>query len=261
MISIRSACSAAETSDLNFIDDRDEDRSTGLATGAEHSHAGVLHKKSYERIVRSPKTGLEKLLLLSAVRGQAVRQVATSDANVRAGLTHRTTTTMLSTVVRGSSRVFRDAARASAVRGMAVRLPPPRAPPRFVTHFKTHGKIFGKRARTDLDRRPCPSSPSPHVNPHPNPRTLNPNPETTRTSTHTQAASNADSYKSLASGVSWPEACNKSLAEMDPEMADIIEHEKARQWKGLELIPSENFTSRSVMEAVGSVMTNKYSEG
>jgi len=44
-------------------------------------------------------------------------------------------------------------------------------------------------------------------------------------------------------------------------MADIIEREKARQWKGLELIPSENFTSRSVMEAVGSVMTNKYSEG
>ena len=79
--------------------------------------------------MRSPKTGLEKLLLLSAVRGQAVRQVATSDANVRAGLTHRTTTTMLSTVVRGSSRVFRDAARASAVRGMAVRLPPPPRPP------------------------------------------------------------------------------------------------------------------------------------
>ena len=74
--------------------------------------------------MRSPKTGLEKLLLLSALSGQAVRQVSTSDANVRAGLTHRTTTTMLSTVVRGSSRVFRDAARASAVRGMAVRLPP-----------------------------------------------------------------------------------------------------------------------------------------
>ena len=61
--------------------------------------------------------------------------------------------------------------------------------------------------------------------------------------------------------VTWPEACNKSLAEMDPEMAEIVEREKARQWKGLELIPSENFTSRSVMEAVGSVMTNKYSEG
>ena len=48
---------------------------------------------------------------------------------------------------------------------------------------------------------------------------------------------------------------------MDPELAKIIELEKGRQWKGLELIPSENFTSASVMEAVGSVMTNKYSEG
>ena len=46
-------------------------------------------------------------------------------------------------------------------------------------------------------------------------------------------------------------ACNKSLAEMDPEMSEIIEKEKARQWKGLELIPSENFTSASVMEAEG----------
>ena len=79
-----------------------------------------------------------------------------------------------------------------------------------------------------------------------------------------QAASNADEYKKFVGDkahVTWPEACNKSLAEMDPEIAEIVEREKARQWKGLELIPSENFTSRSVMEAVGSVMTNKYSEG
>ncbi|GAV79137.1 SHMT domain-containing protein [Cephalotus follicularis] len=48
---------------------------------------------------------------------------------------------------------------------------------------------------------------------------------------------------------------------MDQEIADIVELEKARQWKGLELIPSENFTSVSVMQAIGSVMTNKYSEG
>jgi hypothetical protein len=89
---------------------------------------------------------------------------------------------------------------------------------------------------------------------------------------------------------------------VDPELYDIIEHEKSRQhrvsilclkhtllsvvvtdcqacvgygWRvclerakvlsgavqGLELIPSENFTSASVMEAVGSIMTNKYSEG
>ncbi|CAA7393958.1 unnamed protein product [Spirodela intermedia] len=61
--------------------------------------------------------------------------------------------------------------------------------------------------------------------------------------------------------VTWPKQLNASLEEVDPEMADIIELEKARQWKGLELIPSENFTSLSVMQAVGSVMTNKYSEG
>ncbi|KAL8171801.1 hypothetical protein V2J09_023605 [Rumex salicifolius] len=63
------------------------------------------------------------------------------------------------------------------------------------------------------------------------------------------------------SGVTWTKQLNASLEEIDPEIADIIEHEKTRQWKGLELIPSENFTSVSVMQAVGSVMTNKYSEG
>ncbi|XP_019420948.1 PREDICTED: serine hydroxymethyltransferase, mitochondrial-like isoform X3 [Lupinus angustifolius] len=61
--------------------------------------------------------------------------------------------------------------------------------------------------------------------------------------------------------VSWPKQLNAPLEAVDPEIADIIELEKARQWKGLELIPSENFTSLSVMQAVGSVMTNKYSEG
>ncbi|XP_021747689.1 serine hydroxymethyltransferase, mitochondrial-like [Chenopodium quinoa] len=61
--------------------------------------------------------------------------------------------------------------------------------------------------------------------------------------------------------VTWPKQLNAPLEVVDPEIADIIEHEKARQWKGLELIPSENFTSVSVMQAVGSVMTNKYSEG
>lgn len=59
----------------------------------------------------------------------------------------------------------------------------------------------------------------------------------------------------------WINQLNAPLEEIDPEIADIIELEKARQWKGLELIPSENFTSVSVMQAVGSVMTNKYSEG
>ncbi|CAH9077012.1 unnamed protein product [Cuscuta epithymum] len=61
--------------------------------------------------------------------------------------------------------------------------------------------------------------------------------------------------------VTWTKKLNAPLEEVDPEVNDIIELEKARQWKGLELIPSENFTSLSVMQAVGSVMTNKYSEG
>lgn len=52
-----------------------------------------------------------------------------------------------------------------------------------------------------------------------------------------------------------------SLSDMDPEVRAIIDKEKNRQFKSLELIASENFTSRAVMEAVGSCLTNKYSEG
>ncbi|KIY93707.1 glycine hydroxymethyltransferase [Monoraphidium neglectum] len=51
------------------------------------------------------------------------------------------------------------------------------------------------------------------------------------------------------------------LSEVDPEVANIIKKEKSRQNRGLELIASENFTSRAVMQALGSCMTNKYSEG
>ena len=118
----------------------------------------------------------------------------------------------------------------------------------------------------------------------------------------------------VLSVLQWPKQLNASLEEVDPELYDIIEKEKNRQFKvqsvlqlhiirpswhsprtppafhlptahmarphlyisavmhcsaltlsvrsqGLELIPSENFVSSSVMEAVGSVMTNKYSEG
>jgi glycine hydroxymethyltransferase len=53
----------------------------------------------------------------------------------------------------------------------------------------------------------------------------------------------------------------RSLAETDPEIAAAIRHEVRRQADGLELIASENFVSRAVLEAVGSVMTNKYAEG
>jgi len=52
-----------------------------------------------------------------------------------------------------------------------------------------------------------------------------------------------------------------SLKDADPEIYQLIKHEEVRQREGLELIASENFTSRAVMEAVGSVLTNKYSEG
>lgn len=52
-----------------------------------------------------------------------------------------------------------------------------------------------------------------------------------------------------------------SLSEADPEVHVIIGKEKHRQFSSLELIASENFTSRAVMEVVGSCLTNKYSEG
>lgn len=51
------------------------------------------------------------------------------------------------------------------------------------------------------------------------------------------------------------------LEEHDPVLFDLIEKEKHRQWSGLELIASENFTSKSVFQCLGSCLTNKYSEG
>ena len=51
------------------------------------------------------------------------------------------------------------------------------------------------------------------------------------------------------------------LQSVDPEIAEIIEHERMRQQENIELIASENFTSPAVMEAQGSVLTNKYAEG
>lgn len=51
------------------------------------------------------------------------------------------------------------------------------------------------------------------------------------------------------------------LAQQDPEVAAILVDEVARQHEGIELIASENFVSRAVLQALGSEMTNKYSEG
>jgi glycine hydroxymethyltransferase len=54
---------------------------------------------------------------------------------------------------------------------------------------------------------------------------------------------------------------NTPLDKEDPELYALIQHEKWRQYSCLELIASENFTSQAVMEANGSALTNKYSEG
>lgn len=56
-------------------------------------------------------------------------------------------------------------------------------------------------------------------------------------------------------------AGNRPLSEVDPEIAELIKHEKHRQVSGLELIASENFTSKAVIDALGSCLTNKYAEG
>src|SRR4051812_48719633 len=54
---------------------------------------------------------------------------------------------------------------------------------------------------------------------------------------------------------------SRPLADLDPQIADAIENEVRRQHEGLELIASENFVSEAVLEAMGSVFTNKYAEG
>jgi len=57
------------------------------------------------------------------------------------------------------------------------------------------------------------------------------------------------------------EGFNAGLAEVDPFISDAVDSEVRRQAEGLELIASENFVSEAVLEAMGSVFTNKYAEG
>src|SRR5450631_3593558 len=57
------------------------------------------------------------------------------------------------------------------------------------------------------------------------------------------------------------ERLSRPLVEVDPEIAEQIQAETARQNSRLELIASENFTSQAVLEATGSIFTNKYAEG
>ena len=65
----------------------------------------------------------------------------------------------------------------------------------------------------------------------------------------------------LTSGILNERSGNQSLAQIDPQIFQAIERERQRQFENIELIASENFTSRAVMEAQGSVLTNKYAEG
>src|SRR5258706_3339558 len=53
----------------------------------------------------------------------------------------------------------------------------------------------------------------------------------------------------------------RPLSEADPEVFQAVQHETERQHTRLELIASENFTSEAILEATGSVFTNKYAEG
>jgi glycine hydroxymethyltransferase len=57
------------------------------------------------------------------------------------------------------------------------------------------------------------------------------------------------------------EQMQRPLAEVDPQIFEAIQHEVERQHSQIELIASENFTSQAVLDATGSVFTNKYAEG
>src|SRR5258705_962376 len=54
---------------------------------------------------------------------------------------------------------------------------------------------------------------------------------------------------------------NRQLDTVDPAIAELLRDEARRQATGLELIPSENLVSEAILEAVGSIFTNKYAEG
>ena len=61
--------------------------------------------------------------------------------------------------------------------------------------------------------------------------------------------------------MSADDVLNQPLAELDPEIAAVLDGELLRQQETLEMIASENFVPRAVLQAQGSVLTNKYAEG
>jgi glycine hydroxymethyltransferase len=58
-----------------------------------------------------------------------------------------------------------------------------------------------------------------------------------------------------------PDFFNRPLADVDPEIAEVLQHELERQQRTLEMIASENFVPQAILECQGSVLTNKYAEG
>src|SRR4051794_26939685 len=74
------------------------------------------------------------------------------------------------------------------------------------------------------------------------------------------ANASANANASTLNSSSTPFA-DQPLSIQDPEVYNILVHEQYRQYSGLELIASENFTSRAVLEVLGTAFTNKYSEG
>src|SRR5690606_2182136 len=84
----------------------------------------------------------------------------------------------------------------------------------------------------------------------------------TRFSGRSAATSRRETPMSAATSLPlFPRFFTDSVADTDPEIAEAIRLERRRQQDEIELIASENIVSRAVLEAQGSVLTNKYAEG
>ncbi|GME72887.1 unnamed protein product [Ambrosiozyma monospora] len=82
-----------------------------------------------------------------------------------------------------------------------------------------------------------------------------------RTATFSRSLLTAQSKRAYALTPQSQALISKSVKDIDPEMYQILQNEKQRQKNSITLIPSENFTSKAVMDLLGSEMQNKYSEG
>jgi len=78
---------------------------------------------------------------------------------------------------------------------------------------------------------------------------------------HARRVNEMDHPPKIMNVSSTPTKKNSALAVADPEIFDAIQREKQRQQENIELIASENFVSRAILEAAGTVLTNKYAEG